>query len=75
MPGEVYMKREEWSSYLRGRTLELQQHHGAGTLHDVEVEQQSLVPVTTLSEDENAAHRRVWEVSLTCLHVHVEKGI
>lgn len=47
MPGEVYMKREEWSSYLRGRTLELQQHHGAGTLHDVEVEQQSLVPVTT----------------------------
>lgn len=53
------MKREEWSSYLRGRTLELQQHHGAGTLHDVEVEQQSLVPVTTWSEDENAAHRRV----------------
>lgn len=34
-------------SHLCGRTLELQQHHGAGTLHDVEVEQQPLLPVKT----------------------------
>lgn len=32
--------------YLWGGTLELQQHHGAGTLHDVKVEQQRLVSVT-----------------------------
>lgn len=37
------------SSHLCGRTLELQQHHGAGTLHDVEVEQQWLLPMTTYS--------------------------
>lgn len=36
-----------WSSHLSGRTLELQQHHGAGTLHDVEVKQQWLFPVET----------------------------
>lgn len=36
---------EEWSSHLCGRTLELQQDHGTGTLHDVEVEQQPLVSV------------------------------
>lgn len=36
-----------WSSHLSGGTLELQQHHGAGTLHDVEIEQQRLLPVET----------------------------
>lgn len=41
------MMREEWSSHLCGRALELQEDHGAGTLHDVEVEQQPLVPVKT----------------------------
>lgn len=30
--------------YLLGRTLELQQHQGAGALHDVEVKQERLVP-------------------------------
>jgi len=49
-------KRRRRSSHLRGGTLELQQHHGAGTLHDVEVEQQRLVAVETTerSEDEDA---------------------
>ena len=36
---------EEWSPDLRRGTLELQQHHGTGTLHYVEVEQQRLLPV------------------------------
>lgn len=31
--------------YLCGGTLELQQYHGTGTLHDVEVEQQRFVSV------------------------------
>lgn len=43
------MKREKWCTYLCGWTLEFQQHHGAGTFHDVEVEQQWLVPVNTHS--------------------------
>lgn len=37
--------RVEMISNLCGGTLELQQHHGTGTLHDVEVEQIWLVPV------------------------------
>lgn len=47
------MLRGAWSSHLCGRTLELQQHHGAGTLHDVEVEQIRLIPVETQTYVEN----------------------
>jgi hypothetical protein len=32
------------SGHLCGWALKLQQHHGTGTLHDVEVEQQGLRP-------------------------------
>lgn len=34
----------ETHAYLRCWTLELQEHHGTGTLHDVKVEQEWLVP-------------------------------
>lgn len=35
----------EGVSDLRGRTLELQEHQGAGALQDVEVEEKRLLPV------------------------------
>lgn len=55
-------------SHLCGRTLKLQQHHGAGTLHDVEVEQQWLLPVTTYSSYKMVKGRTLTE------EVHVKSA-
>lgn len=37
--------------YLCGRALKLQQHQGAGTLHNVEVEEERLAPVKKTAQN------------------------
>lgn len=68
---EEKMMREEWRSDLCGRTLELQQHHGAGTLHDVEVEQLWLVPVgqRKTKHTQNSAWRVLKQYLCVVLHL------
>lgn len=41
----TYIQRGGQGGNLCGRALELQEHHGIGTLHDVKIEQLGLFPV------------------------------
>lgn len=55
------------SRHLCCWTLELQEHHGTGTLHDVEVEQESLVPAQIIHKSQETA------AVLDCCYIHTNE--